>query len=126
MNWMVFVAGLVGAFTVFGHFTIGSKQYLQPMLDSKFDPIPKKVMHCVFHYISAYLILSTLGLLGVGLGIGNGEGTTLLIKFISLNYLAFGIWQIVLVAMSGIQGGIAKIFQWVLFLIIAVLSWLGA
>ena len=126
MNWLVFVAGLVGAFMVFGHFTIGSKQYLQPMLDSKFDPIPKKVMHCVFHYISAYLILSTLGLLGVGLGIGNGEGTTLLIKFISLNYLAFGIWQIVLVAMSGIQGGIAKIFQWVLFLIIAVLSWLGA
>ena len=126
MNWLVFVGGLFGAFVVFGHFAMGSKQYLQPMLDAKFDPVPKKVMHCVFHYVSAYLILSTLALLGVGLGIGDGEGTALLVRFISLNYLAFGVWQIVLVAMSGIQGGITKIFQWVLFLIIGVLAWLGA
>ena len=59
MNWFIIIAGLVCAFTTIGHFSVGSRKFLKPMLKASFDPVPKKVMHCVFHYISAYLILST-------------------------------------------------------------------
>ena len=68
MNWLVLISGLVAGFCTIGHFAIGSKQYLQPMLQATFDDVPKKVMHCVFHYVSVYLVLSTIFLLAVGLG----------------------------------------------------------
>ena len=125
MNWFVIAAGIVGAFTTAGHFAIGSREFLKPMLEASFDPVPKKVMHCVFHYISAYLFLSTVALLGTGFGIINGEGTTLLVRFIAINYAVFAVWQIALAATSQIEKGVFKLFQWLFFTIIALLSWLG-
>jgi magnesium-transporting ATPase (P-type) len=62
MNWYIIIAGLIGALTTIGHFAMGSKEFLRPMLEASFDPVPKKVMHCVFHYVSAYLILSSIAL----------------------------------------------------------------
>ena len=126
MNWFVVIAGLVCAFTTIGHFAIGNKQFLKPMLEASFDPVPKKVMHCVFHYISAYLILSTLSLLGIGFGVIASEGTTLLVRFISINFAVFAVWQIALAATSQIDKGIFKLFQWVFFITIAVFAWIGA
>ncbi len=49
MNAPIIVAGLAAAFITIGHFTIGSKQYLKPMLRASFDDLPKKMNHCVFH-----------------------------------------------------------------------------
>ncbi len=83
-------------------------------------------MHCVFHYISAFLILSTAALLAVGFGVQIGEGTTLLIRFISLNYAAFALWQIALASTAGIPNGVLKMFQWMFFVLIAVFGWIGA
>jgi NifU-like protein involved in Fe-S cluster formation len=31
-------AGLIGVFTTIGHFAIGSKEFLRPMLEASFDP----------------------------------------------------------------------------------------
>ena len=126
MNWLVTIAGLVSAFTTTGHFFIGIKQFLKPMLEAPFDPVPKKTMHCVFHYVSAFQILSTLALLGVGLGILTGEGTSALVRFIAINYAVFAIWQIVLAATSQIPRGVLKLFQWTFFVLIAVFALIGA
>lgn len=104
---------------------MGSKEYLNPMLAASFDPVPKKVMHSVFHYVSVFLILSTLALLALGFGIIADNQPSLLVHFIALNYAFFAAWQIVIAATSQIPKGIFKIFQWVLFVIIAVLAWLG-
>jgi len=68
MNWLVLTSGIVAAFCTVGHFAIGSKQFLQPMLQASFDDVSKKVMHCVFHYVSVYLVLSTIFLIAVGFG----------------------------------------------------------
>ena len=125
MNWFIIIAGLVCAFTTIGHFAVGSKKFLKPMLKASFDPVPKKVMHCVFHYISAYLILSTIALLGIGFGVIAKEGTTILVRFISINFAVFAVWQIALATTSQIQKGILKLFQWVFFITIAVFAWLG-
>ncbi|MFC1835729.1 hypothetical protein ACFL2Q_13500 [Thermodesulfobacteriota bacterium] len=126
MNWPVTIAGLVCAATTVGHFLIGTKEFLRPMLESQFDPVPKKVMHCVFHYVSAFLILSTITLLAIGLGLFAGEGTSLVVRFISINFAVFAVWQIALAATSGIPRGIFKLFQWIFFVIIAVAGLMGA
>ncbi|GAB4342390.1 MAG: hypothetical protein Kow0037_29760 [Calditrichia bacterium] len=125
MNILLLISGAIAAFVIIGHFIFGIRWYLQPMLDAEFEAIPKRVMHAVFHYVSVFLILSTLALLGAALGLLPGA-SSLLVKFIGLNYFLFAIWQILLAATSGIPGALIKMFQWSAFLPIAVLAWLGA
>ncbi len=126
MNWLLFISGLAAAFCTIGHFAIGSKQFLKPMLKAPFDEVPKKVMHCVFHYISAYLVFSSIFLLALGLGFTfKGDGA-LLVKFIALNYAVFAVTQIIITLTSQIQNGIFKLFQWTFFVVIAAFTWLGA
>ena len=125
MNWPLFIAGLFAGLTTLGHFFVGSKSFLKPMLQASFDEVPKKVMHCVFHYVSAYLILSTIVLLAMGLGFNVKGDTTLLIRFIAIHYAAFAVTQIIIAVTSEIKGGIFKLFQWMFFVIIAVAAWLG-
>jgi hypothetical protein len=126
MNWFVIGSGLVALFTTTGHFLIGSKQYLFPMLNASFDLVPKKVMHSVFHYVSVFQILSTLALLTIGFGIVSDSPPSLLVRFIALNYACFCVWQIVIALNSGIEKGVLKMFQWVFFVVIALLAWFGA
>ncbi len=83
-------------------------------------------MHCVFHYVSAYLILSAIALLMIGSGIGLQGDTTLLTRFIAVNYAVFAVWQIILALGSRIPNGIFKLFQWILFTLIAIFAWIGA
>jgi hypothetical protein len=126
MNWLVFSAGLVCAFATLGHFAIGSKKFLMPMLEAEFEPVPRKVMHCVFHYVSAFMILSTAALLCIGSGAVAGDGAFILARFIAVNYAAFAVWQIVLASSSQIENGVFKLFQWMFFAVIAALAWIGA
>ena len=125
MNWLIFISGLAAGFCTLGHFAIGSKQFLKPMLQADFDDVPKKVMHCVFHYISAYLILSTIALIAIGLGCRFHSDTALLVKFIAINYAVFAISQIVIAATSNIPNGVVKLFQWIFFVGIAIFAWIG-
>jgi hypothetical protein len=126
MNWMILISGLAAGFVNLGHFTIGSKNFLKPMLQTDFDDVPKKVMHCVFHYVSVYLILSFIVLMAIGLGFSFGTADKLLVKFISINYFFFAITQIVIAAASNIPKGVIKLFQWIFFLIIVIFAWIGA
>ena len=125
MNWYITIAGLLGAFATIGHFSIGSKQFLRPMLEASFDPIPKKVMHCVFHYISAFLVISTLALLSVGIGIKFKSGYTLLVDFIAIHYATFAVIQLIISLKSKIPKPAFKLFQWIFFSLIAIFAWLG-
>jgi hypothetical protein len=125
MNWPIFIAGVGAVFITLGHFSAGSKLYLKPMLQASFDDVPKKVNHCVFHYVSVYLVLSAIFLLLVGTGYTNQTGTSWLIKFISLNYAFFTVVQIIIAATSGIRNAIFKMFQWTLFSFVAAFAWVG-
>jgi hypothetical protein len=46
--------------------------------------------------------------------------------FIAVNYSLFAVWQLTLVKQSGIERGLLKMFQWIFFILIAVLGFLGA
>ncbi len=125
MNWYFLIAGLIAGFTIVGHFTVGSRDILKPMLEAGFDDVPKKVMHCVFHYISVYIVLSAITLLLLGFGVDLKSDTTLLVHFIAINYALFGVVQLILALTSNIPKPLFKLFQWVFFVLIAVFAWLG-
>lgn len=126
MNWLVFISGLFAAFTTVGHFVMGSKLYLRPMLDATFDEVAKKVMHCVFHYVSTDLVLSAIVLLAAGLGLDFGLHLRLLVKFIAIHYAIYAIAQIIIALTSRIPNPLFKMFQWTFFVLIALSAWLGA
>lgn len=125
MNAPIFVAGLAAGFICLGHFTIGSRQYLKPLLRASFDDLPKKMNHCVFHYVSVYLLLSAIFLLLIGVGYIDNENSIWLVRFIAVNYGIFALVQIVIAATSGIQNALFKFFQWTLFVLVAVFAWVG-
>jgi len=126
MNGYTIVAGLIASATTVGHFAVGSREFLKPMLEAPFDPVPKKVMHCVFHYVSAYLVLSAVTLLSIGFGIWPGTGSAAVTQFIAANYAVFAVWQVVLAIASDIENPMIKLFQWMFFVLIALFSFLGA
>jgi hypothetical protein len=120
------ISGLAAGFVNLGHFTVGSRDFLKPMLQADFDEVPKKVMHCVFHYVSVYVVLSFIVLIAIGLGFSFGAADMLLVKFIACNYFLFALTQIVIAAASKIPKGAIKLFQWIFFMIIAIFAWIGA
>jgi hypothetical protein len=125
MNWPILFSGLAAVFCTLGHFTVGRKQYLKPMLAASFDDVAKKVNHCVFHYVSAFLVLSAVCLVLIGAGLTFNTDTSLLVKFISIHYAVFALTQIIIAATSGIQNAVLKMFQWTIFVFIAVFAWIG-
>ena len=125
MNGPIFIAGLAAAFCTLGHFTAGRKHYLLPMLAASFDNVAKKVNQCVFHYVSVFMVLSTAGLLAIGIGIASPADTAGLAKFIALHYALFAVVQIIVAATAGIPKAIIKMFQWFIFVFIAVFAWIG-
>ncbi len=126
MNGPIFISGLAAVFCTLGHFTVGSKHYLKPMLAASFDDVAKKVCHCVFHYISVFLVLSSVYLVLAGSGFAFTTDSDLIVKFIAIHYAAFAAIQIIIAATSGIQKAVFKMFQWTIFMFIAVFAWTGA
>jgi hypothetical protein len=126
MNTLLLISGLVAGFCTVGHFMVGSKSYLKPMLQASFDEVAKNVMHCVFHYVSVFLVLTSITLLLMGFGIGFNSDVSLMVKLIAIHYAAFAIVQIVIALASGIERALFKMFQWTIFVVIAVFAWLGA
>jgi hypothetical protein len=121
MDIFTFIAGLLAAFVVFGHFIMGIKWYLTPMMKSDFDLVPKATMQSAFHYVSVYLLLSAAALIISGLKIFPGTETYLLVKFIGLNYLTFTLVQIFYSVKNKVKKPLVTMFQWTLFLPIGIL-----
>ncbi|MDP2645587.1 MAG: hypothetical protein Q8P24_11665 [Desulfobacterales bacterium] len=125
MNGFILISGIIALVSTAGHFMVGKKQFLTPMLDASFDEVSQKVMHCVFHYISVFLVVSTLALLAVGFGAKFKSGHTLLVDFIAIHYAAFAVTQLVIALKSKIPKPAIKLFQWIFFALIAIFAWIG-
>ena len=126
MNYFIFISALIALVAIIGHFTMGRKEYLKPVLNSDADIVPKKVMQSVFHYMSVFMILSTLVLFA-----GSHELCPMydyvhnMIRFIAIVYVFFALAQFMIAATSGIPGGILKMFQWLFWALIAAFAILG-
>jgi hypothetical protein len=126
MNYFILISAILSLSAVIGHFTMGRKNYLAPVLDSDIDIVPKKVMLSLFHYMSVFMILSTIILLA-----GSSHSCPLyeyvhnMIKFIGIVYAFFAITQFIIASGSGISGGVFKLFQWILWALISASAILG-
>lgn len=126
MNYFIFISALIAFVALIGHFTMGRKEYLKPVLDSDIDIVPKKVMQSMFHYMSVVLVLSTFILLA-----GSHHLCPMydyvhnMIRFIGILFALFAVMHFILAAGSGISGGVFKLFQWVFWALISVFAIVG-
>ncbi len=126
MNYFIFVSAMISLVAAIGHFTMGRKEYLLPVLDSDIDMVPKKVMQSLFHYMSVFLVLTTIVLFA-----GSHHLCPLydyvhnMIRFIAILYAFFAVAQFIIASTSGISGGVLKMFQWVFWALISASAILG-
>jgi len=126
MNYFIFISALIAFVAIIGHFTMGRKDYLKPVLDSDIDLVPKKVMQSLFHYMSVVLVLSTIILLA-----GSHHSCPMydyvhnMVRFIGMLFGLFAVTQFIIAATSGVPGGVFKLFQWVFWLLISVFAIVG-
>jgi hypothetical protein len=121
VNILILIAGILAAFVVFGHFIMGIKNYLVPMLRADFDLIPKATMQSVFHYVSVFLVLSAVALICLGLNVFDPVKNDLLVKFIGAHFILFALVQIFYSFNNKVKNPLVKMFQWTLFLPIGIL-----
>ena len=126
MNYLILLAGVLATLAIIGHFTMGTKDFLKPVMNSDIDEIPKKVMQSLFHYMSVFMILTSLILLGISTGdCMLFENTTDVLRFIGLIYAAFAFVQFLIALTSSVKMGVFKMFQWILWTLIAFLIFAG-
>ena len=126
MNGFLIAAGIVSTFILLGHNTAGRKLFYLPMLEAGFDPLAKRVMSFVWHYISVHLVVSAATLLYLGWGADVGsDARELIVGSLVVQFGAIALVHVILTVTSGIPGAGKKMFQSVFFGTVAVLSGIG-
>lgn len=121
MNALILTAGVLALLATLGHFAVGYKSFLKPVLKSNVDIISAKVMSSLFHYMSVYLILTTIILFSFGLGDTLFFSNPVdIVLFIGLSYAGFAIAQVIIALTAAIPLGLLKLFQWVFWALIAI------
>lgn len=117
---MLYLAAYFSLFMFIGHIYFGIPWYLKPILKSSLENVPKTVIHAVFHYVTVFMFLSAAVLIISAHSIFPISND--IVKFIGINYIIFGLTQIIIVLLSKEQKGLVKMFQWTMFLIIGILA----
>ncbi|MCG8700214.1 MAG: hypothetical protein MI922_19330 [Bacteroidales bacterium] len=126
INTYYLVAAIIAFFATTGHFSVGTKMYLKPVINSNIDEIPKSVMNALFHYMSVFMIISTivLGMLAFKSSfVFQSDSDAGFV--VGLSYSGFTITQIIIALNSSVKRGLLKLFQWIFWILIALFSFLG-
>jgi len=125
MSVFLIISGFLALFATVGHVVIGGKSFLRPMLVAEFSAVSKRVMYCLFHFITVNFAISTIILLGAGFDATFDLDAKLAVIGVIAHFGLFGIVQVIMVLASRIEKGLTKIFQWMLFFIIAIFAIIG-
>lgn len=125
MNYFLLTAAIVSLLSVIGHFTMGIKLYMNPVMNSDLDNTPKYVMLSLFHYMSVTMSLSTIVLFMPILKPEMMSIYSNIIFFIGIMYCGFALAQFLVAVFSPIKRGPFQMFQWVFWVLIGVFSLLG-
>ena len=127
MDYLILTSGVVATLATIGHFTMGNKMYVKPVMDSNADEIPKRVMLSVFHYMSVYMVLTVVILIAFSFGENLVfENPSDVLKIIGFSYAGFAAAQLIVAFTTPIKMAVFKMFQWIFWILIAVFALLAA
>lgn len=125
MNLVLFISGILALVATFGHTFGGFKKVLPPILKSSHHFQNKITIQAVWYALAVNLFFLSVCLLYLGINQDLMEQWKWFVRFISIQYFLYSIVFLIFSLRTGLENGILKLFQWIVFLVIAFLSWLS-
>ena len=95
-------------------------------MNSDIDEIPKNVMQSLFHYMSVFMVLTSVILLSIAIDENLiFENARDVVKMIGFTYAVYAIIQFIIASTSSIKMGVIKLFQWIFWTLISTFSLMG-
>ncbi|MGL4411867.1 MAG: hypothetical protein ACRCZM_10770 [Bacteroidales bacterium] len=124
MNIYYLIAAILAIISQIGHLTVGSREFLKPILDSEHLPsVVKGVVHSLFHYMTFIIGVTAIALLYFTFYSSYGPIEARVIGVIS-GYVWIGMGLVAL-ALS-FKYGLFRIFQWIFWFAIGALALIGS
>ncbi|MEU9033032.1 hypothetical protein AB0D46_37140 [Streptomyces sp. NPDC048383] len=125
MNGWLLAAGMASLGVAAVHVIGGHRDVVRPLLSYGLTDEPKRVLHAVWHMVSADLALSGLALLLLSLR-RDIPGTGLVAWLVAAHFLAYATAFLVVTLSVGWPRPLLRLPQWILLLPVALLAAAGA
>jgi hypothetical protein len=124
MNAWFLAAGITAGAVAAIHAVAGGRDVVRPLLAGNLPDEPRRVLHAVWHMVTADLILAATAL--IWLALGNRSGGDTIAWLLVAHFLAYsGAFLIVSLATSWSKP-LLRLPQWLLLLPVALLAAAGA
>ncbi|MGW0395552.1 hypothetical protein ACWDYJ_32705 [Streptomyces sp. NPDC003042] len=125
MNGWLLAAGITAFGVAAAHIAAGHQDVVRPLLSCGLADEPKRVLHAVWHMVSADLVLSAVAL--VHLALTDGTSTPGPVAwFVAAHFIAYAVAFLVVTLSVGWPKPLLRLPQWMLLLPVAVLTVVGA
>ncbi len=122
MNWFYLISCIVATLACIGHFVIGYRKYLTPVLLSDADMFSKRTALSLYHYMSVWMVITAVVMMLYTFDwppfVADNDFVA---KFIGLVYAGFAFVNL----LSAIKVGIFRLFQWIFWALISIFAFLG-
>jgi hypothetical protein len=124
MNAWFLAAGITAGAVAAIHAVAGGRDVIRPLLAGNLPDEPRRVLHAVWHMVTADLILAAAAL--IWLALGNRSGGDTIAWLLTAHFVAYsGVFLIVSLAASWSKP-LLRLPQWILLLPVALLAAAGA
>ncbi|MGW7194642.1 hypothetical protein [Streptomyces chryseus] len=124
MNGWFLAAGITAGAVAAIHAIAGSRDVVRPLLAGNLADEPRRVLHAVWHMVTADLVLAAATLIWLALGRGRPGGDTMA-WLLTAHFVAYsGVFLAVSLAASWSRP-LLRLPQWMLLLPVAVLAAIG-
>ncbi|MCX4820963.1 hypothetical protein OG883_13790 [Streptomyces sp. NBC_01142] len=124
MNGWLLAAGITAFGVAAVHIAGGHRDVVRPLLSSGLADEPRRVMHAVWHMVTADLVLSAAALVYLALADGT-SGTGLVAWFVAAHFLAYAAVFLAVTLSAGWPRPLLRLPQWILLLPVALLTAAG-
>ncbi|MFE9399302.1 hypothetical protein [Streptomyces flavidovirens] len=124
MNGWFLAAGVTAAAVAAVHMIAGGRDVVRPLLLGDVPAEPRRVLHAVWHMVSADLLLAAAAL--IWLSVSDRPGGDAMAWFIAAHFVAYSVVFLVVTLAASWSKPLLRLPQWILLLPVAVLAAVGA
>ncbi|MEU9255860.1 hypothetical protein AB0D66_28975 [Streptomyces sp. NPDC048270] len=125
MNGWLLAAGITAAGVAATHIAAGHRDVVRPLLSCGLADEPRRVLHAVWHMVSADLVLSAAALVYLALA-QDTPATAPMAWFVAAHFLAYTAAFLTVTLSAGWPKPLLRLPQWILLLPVAALTAAGA
>jgi hypothetical protein len=123
MSLIALVIGIASLGLAAVHVVAGGRQVARPMRGAAFGVVARDTMYACWHIVTAQLVLSGLYLTAAAFAPTTATDTG--VRAVATSYLAYAAVFLWIAAASRRRGALLQLGQWIAFLPLGAVGWLG-